>query len=419
MDEASTTRLSLRELAVAPVSAATLADLETYASMLLADAEQVVFMRACQRAASHFEGLRVRSVAALSASVSESDTLESAGLAAEVAVALRLSIGAADHEIHRARRLSGQLAATLDATIAGDLTYRHATAMVSATHHIDNPDTLTEVQTRVLARAATKSPGELSSHALRVVAAVDPAGFEARHQALRRTADVTLDPTPDAMAYLTAYLPLIEGAAVQTAIENHARAAKAAGDSRSLGELRVAALVDHICNPTSGVPANARSHGRPVEIHVTATPAVLLGLADDPGEIPGVGPIPASIIRAMASEARLRWLTIDGDTGRLLDYGRTTYRAPAPLAAHVNATWVTSAAPGSTIPATRGDLDHLTAYPDGPTDPTNLAPFERRWHNAKTHAGITITRNPSGTLTWTTPLGQTITTEPWDYRLGP
>jgi hypothetical protein len=311
MDEGSTTRLSLRDLAAVPVSAATLADLESYASASLPDTEQVLFMRACQRAASHVEGLRARSVASLSASVEDSDSLESAGLAAEVSVALRISIGAADHEIHRARRLSGKLPQTLAATIAGELTYRHAGAMVSATNHVDDWQTLAEVETRVLARAARKSPGELSSHALR--------------------------------AYLTAYLPLVNGVAIQTTIENHARAAKAAGDPRTLGELRVAALVDHVCNRHAR-PAGT-SHGRAVEIHVTATPDTLLGLADTPGEIPGVGPVPASVIRAMAKDAKLRWLTIDHDTGRLLDYGRRTYRVPAALAAHVNATWVTSAAP--------------------------------------------------------------------------
>jgi hypothetical protein len=417
MDESSATRLSLRDLAAMPVSAATLADLESYASESLPDTEQVLFMRACQRAASHFEGLRVCSVARVAATVAETDTLECAGLAAEVSVALRLSIGAADHEIHRARRLSGPLAETLAVTITGELTYRHAAAMVTATNHIDNPDTLAEVQTRVLARATTKTPGELSSHALRVIAAVDPEGFETRHRALRRTADITLDPTPDAMAYLTAYLPLVDGVAIQTATENHARAAKAAGDSRTLGELRVAALVDYVCHGSGG-PAGT-SHGRPVEIHVTATPEVLLGLADAPGEIPGVGPVPASLIRTMATEAKLRWLTIDGGTGRLLDDDRTTYRVPAPLAAHVNATWVTSAAPGSTTLATRCDQDHSVPFPEGRTCPTNLAPFDRRWHNAKTHAHIRVSHNPDGTLTWTTPLGQTITTEPWDYRLGP
>jgi hypothetical protein len=92
---------------------------------------------------------------------------------------------------------------------------------------------------------------------------------------------------------------------------------------------------------------------------------------------------------------------------------------PAALAAHVNATWVTSAAPDSITLATRCDQDHTVAFPEGRTCPTNLAPFDRRWHNAKTHAGVRVHHNPDGTLTVTTPLGQTTTTDPWDYRLGP
>jgi hypothetical protein len=121
----------------------------------------------------------------------------------------------------------------------------------------------------------------------------------------------------------------------------------------------------------------------------------------------------------MARDAKLRWLTIDGSTGRLLDYGRRTYRVPAPLAAHVNATWVTSAAPHATTPATRGDIDHVTPYPLGVTAPGNLAPFDRPWHRSKTFGGITVRCDPDQTLTFTTGLGQTATTEPWDYRLGP
>jgi hypothetical protein len=284
----------------------------------------------------------------------------------------------------------------LTATIAGDVTYRHATAMVSATHQIDDPDTFKEVEDRVLARAARKTPGELSSRALRVIASVDPAGFDRRHRAVRRNSDVTLDPARDAMAYITAYLPLTDGVAIQTAIENDARAAKAAGDPGTLGELRVAALTRYVYAST-GTTITATSHGRPVEIHVTATPETLLGLADTPGEIPGVGPVPAALIREMAADAKLRWLSIDGDTGRLLDYGRRTYR----------------------VPATRCDQDHTVAFHQGRTCPTNLAPFDRRWHNAKTHARIAVTQNPDHTLTWTTPLSQTATTEPWDYRLGP
>ncbi|MDX6287333.1 MAG: hypothetical protein QOG53_2989, partial [Frankiales bacterium] len=42
-----------------------------------------------------------------------------------------------------------------------------------------------------------------------------------------------------------------------------------------------------------------------------------------------------------------------------------------------------------------------------------------RWHNAKTKGGWTVTQNDDRTWTWTSPHGQTHTTEPHDYRLGP
>jgi hypothetical protein len=45
--------------------------------------------------------------------------------------------------------------------------------------------------------------------------------------------------------------------------------------------------------------------------------------------------------------------------------------------------------------------------------------MDRPWHRAKTFAGFTVTRQPDATITWTTPLGQTHTTHPYDYRLGP
>ena len=55
----------------------------------------------------------------------------------------------------------------------------------------------------------------------------------------------------------------------------------------------------------------------------------------------------------------------------------------------------------------------------GLTEPDNLAPTDRSWHRAKTHAGFTARMNPDRSITWTTSLGQTHTVQPYDYRLGP
>lgn len=170
----------------------------------------------------------------------------------------------------------------------------------------------------------------------------------------------------------------------------------------------------------TGATGRPTAHGRPVEIHLTAPVETVLELSDVTGELPGCGPVPASVIRELARDAALRLLTID-EFGRLVDYGRTTYRAPADLAAVVKARYPLSAAPGCDTTAIRVDLDHQTPYGDGgPTDETNIVPLTRRWHRAKTLGDFRYAIDPTtGDARWVTPLGQQATKSPYDYRLGP
>jgi hypothetical protein len=123
----------------------------------------------------------------------------------------------------------------------------------------------------------------------------------------------------------------------------------------------------------------------------------------------------------MVKDARWRLITYDGDTGRMLDYGRRTYRASTLLAGALAAAYQSSVGPGSTTPARESDLDHTVAFRrGGPTGYRNLAPLDRRWHGAKTHAGYRYTRDPAtDRIAWSTPLGQTTTVDPYDWRLGP
>lgn len=131
--------------------------------------------------------------------------------------------------------------------------------------------------------------------------------------------------------------------------------------------------------------------------------------------------MPADAVRDLVRDAAVRLLVHDDDTGRLLDYGRRTYRAPAPLAATVCATYPTSAGPAATTPAEGCDLDHGDPWDTGGTTAVgNLIPLDRHTHRAKTRGALRYTRDPAtGRITWTTALGHTATTHPFDYRLGP
>ncbi|MCA1823090.1 MAG: hypothetical protein ABR520_06625, partial [Mycobacteriales bacterium] len=159
---------------------------------------------------------------------------------------------------------------------------------------------------------------------------------------------------------------------------------------------------------------------RPVEIQLVATPDAWLGLSQTPAELPGYGPVPIEVARALAPGARLRRLVCDPETGHLLDYGRRTYRVPQPLCDYVNARHPTAAAPGSTTPSAYCDSEHAQAWvAGGTTGPRNVTPQDRGWHRAKTRGGYTLVVRADGAAVWMSPTGQRAIVEPFDYRLGP
>jgi hypothetical protein len=156
-------------------------------------------------------------------------------------------------------------------------------------------------------------------------------------------------------------------------------------------------------------------------VNVTIDLATLLGLRDGTAEIAGVGALPASVAQwLLADGAPLRRLIIDSATGRLIDYGTTTYVVPAALADHLIALNVRSASPHSTVDAAGADMEHNQPYTDGgATSPINVTPIDRRWHRAKTHGGWTYVKEPdTDVVVWTSPTGLSCQVDPYDYRAG-
>jgi hypothetical protein len=137
----------------------------------------------------------------------------------------------------------------------------------------------------------------------------------------------------------------------------------------------------------------------------------LLGLAENPGEIPGYGPIPAPLARPMAWDRDwVRWL-VDPVSGALLDRGAETYRPSDKLRAFIAARDRVCGFPGCTKPAAQCDCDHVVTFAHhGQTIRVNLGPLCRQHHNAKTHGLWRLSYDPdTGIKTWTSPLGKTYT----------
>jgi Domain of unknown function (DUF222) len=116
---------------------------------------------------------------------------------------------------------------------------------------------------------------------------------------------------------------------------------------------------------------------------VLAEQATLDGQSHNPGYAPGFGPIPAPLLREMATTANLHPVPLPAPCAG------PGYRPSAKLARFVRCRDLTCRFPGCEAAAAVCQLDHTIPYPFGPTHPSNLkllCVFHRvhkssRWRN--------------------------------------
>ena len=115
--------------------------------------------------------------------------------------------------------------------------------------------------------------------------------------------------------------------------------------------------------------------------------------------------VPAMTAWALAAGGTWRRLVTDPASGTVLDVGRTRYRPPVGLADLVRARDKTCVFPTCQTPASRCDIDHLTAWSQGGTTSLdNLVVLCQAHHRLKHTPGWALTRDrESGVLSWHTP----------------
>jgi hypothetical protein len=329
----------------------------------------------------------------------------------EVATALRLSRPAAGARLHLAVELT-RLPATTAALADGLIDLPKARAVVDAVTVLDPPHAAA-VERQVLPRAGTQTVGQLRAALAHAVLAADPAAAETRHQRAVASRQVTLRPTRDGMAELSALLPADAAVAVYQRIDDLARHTAADGtrsrDARSRDARRADALVAAVLGATAG-PAAAPAVA--ATVHITMPADTALGLDTAPGELTGYGPVPASLARRLGAHGPWRKVTISPTTGTVIDVGRTAYSPSAALADLVGARDRTCRFPGCRQPAGRCDLDHVLPWPAGPTTAANLAALCRHHHRLKHRTSWTVRAGADAELEWTSPAGHVYRTCP-------
>ncbi|MCK5890479.1 DUF222 domain-containing protein [Aeromicrobium sp.] len=254
---------------------------------------------------------------------------------------------------------------------------------------LERPESHDRLDTQVVSYAATHTLTELRQWLRRFVTRVEADLAIERANTERENRHVQVVQGDDAMAWLNAYLPAHEAAAIATRLRTAAKAARAAGDDRTQPQLEADLLTDWtLHHPQS---QDARTRGLAIDVAVTLDAAVAAGASPGHAEaVDGTWEVPTEWLLDAAVDGDAFWhqLLIDPLTGNTLAHHYIGYQPPDILRRAIILRDGVCAARGCVRPAAHCDLDHREPWPDGPTSGENLDPHCRGDHSRKGHGVI-------------------------------
>jgi uncharacterized protein DUF222 len=384
----------------------------------------------------------------------------------QIAMTLTISRWAAAKLQDLGEYLLTGLPTVYQALLDGRIDYPRAMAFheILALLEVDKAQTIAEL---ILPKAAGWTSGQLRDRLHYQAHKADPNLARRRYRAGVTDRRVYLGLNHDGTAHLSGTnLPVDRAAAAEDRLDRLARAAKADGDTRTLDQLRADALLDTLTGipfrlrpstdpataaadreaaATIGTHAAAHRDAdtaasgldaqesndlgepagpdaricacggvRPAQrrgvVDITVPLSTLIGLTDNPGLIPGWGPVLADIARQVALDQAAnptwKWSVTD-EHGHLLHHGHTTRRPTATEADFVRARDRTCRAPGCRKPAIRCDHDHRRDHHHGgPSHRGNICTECRHHHRLKHERNFRIHTIGSGGFFWEAPDGR-------------
>jgi hypothetical protein len=400
----------------------------------------------------------------------------------ELAMILNCSRTAASTRADTAATLLERLPATWEALADGRLDWPRARALAAELAEPARdlePHIIAEVEAAVLPRAAELSITRVQAAARKELLRRDAAAADRRRKAAERAADVVVRPKRDGMAELTVFLPQPMAQAIASTVDGHARLAKADGDPRPIGQLRVGVLADLVLRPwddtrppvtahltvlapLDALATGAAGHDACGVGHVAALVAGTGCGRSEPAEVDG-HPITAAQLRSLLEQldalcpgglqapaggtldialtdpvtGALRATVTRAELERLVRRGCRDHPGescgcavldrpspvdryrPTPAQRRFGKTRDRACRhPGCRNAVAWADLDHVVPHGEGGrTACENLCCLCRRHHRLKTHArGWRFGMDADGALTVTTPSGVTRVTRPPGLR---
>jgi len=244
-----------------------------------------------------------------------------------------------------------------------------------------------------------------------------PESIEKRHA--KGVADRRMEYTPDrdGMAWLSLYLPGHTASAIWNRTTATARGLQSPDEPRTLTQLRpdiAASLLlgeGTLAGQAEGTTSNIGKVPIPrAEVLVTVPVFALLGVTDEPAELDGYGPIPASMARKLVADGADSFyrVLVDPRDGAPLEIGRTRYRLTEAIKQWIRMRDRKCTFPGCSNHTPDNDIDHGTAWEHGgSTGITNLAQLCPKHHRLKHNSHWTPdSATPNQSPGWTSPTGR-------------
>ncbi|EME53080.1 HNH endonuclease signature motif containing protein [Amycolatopsis decaplanina] len=370
---------------------------------LLDDKDSVALAQAASAGIARLEAVRFRALAQLNR---HREGVRS--VTQEVAFALSLVDNHAGAMVAAADALTTRLPRTLNLMDQGKLAGFSAMKVATATAWLSD-ENARAVDALLEDRLTDKNPDQVRKAANHAANTIDPDGADRRAEHHREGRRLTLRQGETGVASIEVEDgPTEKVTAAYQRIDRAARALKTGEEPRTLDQLRADVALDLLLGGQGG--PSERS-----EVFLYMDLFTYLGLNNDPAEMAGHGTLPAALARHIATGPNtvLRRIITDPLSGQVLDLGRDRYRLTAGLGEFVRVRDRECRRPGCHRPAQACDIDHAVPWQfGGVTNVDDLVDLCRRDHRLKDEPGWTYRLAPNGTLTITTPTGQTYDSAP-------
>ena len=304
--------------------------------------------------------------------------------------------------MHDAVTLTSRLPLTMDRLVDGSIRFWHAKVLIEACNALDD-ELAGMLERAALDKALTESISEFRQTVKRALMQLDPRTAEQKHKQGYRDRRVSMRADENGMAGVYAYLRADHAMALMTGVDAHA--ASLADDGRTADQKRADVFAD--IGAAMLASAEVNWQGRRPAVQVSVALSTLLGADEEPGELAGYGPVPASLAREIANDPTGTWRRLVTDPlGRLIRCGTERYRPPQSLRDHVIAEHGTCSFFGCRRQACRGEQDHVNPWPSEPgTVAENLHPPCKRHHDLKHQTDWTMRKHEQG-IVWSSPTGR-------------